>query len=213
MAGALLVGLLLVAAACALRPAKHRVEGALEWTARWSFLWFWLASSSRPLTALVGPRGPLPFLAAHVRDFGLGFASAHLVHLALVAWVLAHSPFPLGALFFFGGAALTVYLLALLSFERMAARLDPSVVRLVRIAGVEYISLAFLVDFLHDPLHDPARALRYLPFLILTIAGPVLRLAALLRRLGAVQLSSPSTESSRCPSWRCRRRSRTRSRA
>lgn len=283
MAGALAGGLLLAAVACVLYPPKHRVGSALEWTARWSFIWFWLASSSRPLARIVGPRGPLPFLAARVREFGLGFAAAHLAHLALVAWVLAHSPFPLRTLLFFGSAALVVYLLALLSFGAVASRFDPARVRLVRVLGVEYISLAFLVDFLHDPLHDPGRALWYLPFLTLTIAGVLLRLIAFTLKRGDIMrlaflacfaiglahgdaaadgrpfdasvafgsrpsagavpcagaqrsapgpsmrrrslardacaqeacdgLSSRSTESSRCPSWRCRHRSRTRSRA
>src|ERR1700685_1012566 len=63
----------------------ERVAMALRATARWSFFLFWLASTGGALTTLFGLR--FSNLAARARDFGLAFASAHLVHLGLVAWL------------------------------------------------------------------------------------------------------------------------------
>src|SRR5271166_5661499 len=57
---------------------------ALQITARFSFLLFWLAYASGGLALLIGPTAE--FLRRHGRDFGLAFASAHLVHLGLVVW-------------------------------------------------------------------------------------------------------------------------------
>jgi hypothetical protein len=54
---------------------------ALELTARWSFLLFWLAYAGNAVAILFGAQ-----LAAG-REFGLAFASAHLVHIGLVVWL------------------------------------------------------------------------------------------------------------------------------
>src|SRR5271154_2711182 len=92
----------------------------LRATARWSFLLFWLASAGGALATLFGPR--FEALARRARDFGLSFASAHLVHLGLVAWVFYVSgiPFRRSAVVFFGIGVFWVYLLALLSIKRVA---------------------------------------------------------------------------------------------
>jgi hypothetical protein len=58
---------------------------ALQVTARFSFLLFWPAYAAGAMTALFGPAFE-PF-KRRAREFGLAFASAHLVHLALVAWL------------------------------------------------------------------------------------------------------------------------------
>jgi hypothetical protein len=59
---------------------------ALQVTARFSFLLFWPAYVAGATTALFG--SVFEPLKKRVREFGLSFASAHLVHLALVAWLI-----------------------------------------------------------------------------------------------------------------------------
>jgi hypothetical protein len=157
---------------------------ALRATARWSFLWFWLASVGGALAALFGSH--FQNLAQRARDFGLAFASAHLAHLGLVAWLLYHSvtPFPRSPLLFFGIGVFWTYLLALLSIKGLSAMLAPSIWRIVRTLGVEYISFAFLIDFAKNPFQGGVlNLLAYLPFLTLAIAGPLLRLAAVAKRM------------------------------
>src|SRR5256885_14030501 len=56
---------------------------ALELTARWSFLLFWLAYAGNAVAALFGVRA----LAGRGRGFGLAFASAHLVPIGLGIWL------------------------------------------------------------------------------------------------------------------------------
>jgi len=56
---------------------------ALQATARLSFVLFWPAYCAAALAALFGPS--FQPLQRHVREFGLAFAAAHLVHLGLVA--------------------------------------------------------------------------------------------------------------------------------
>jgi D-alanyl-lipoteichoic acid acyltransferase DltB (MBOAT superfamily) len=164
-------------------PGSGRVALALRATARWSFLLFWLATTGAALAALFGPR--FQALARRGRDFGLAFATAHLVHLGLVAWfyyIALISP-SRSTFIFFGIAAIWIYVLAILSIKRVVARLNPKVWRVVRTLGVEYIALAFLVDFAKNPFQSSvADLIAYLPFLALAIAGPILRLAAAAKR-------------------------------
>jgi hypothetical protein len=162
----------------------ERVDMALRATARWSFFLFWLASAGGALTTLFGPR--FQALAKRGRDFGLAFASAHLVHLGLVAWVYYSSAEPPGrpTLIFFGIAAFWTYLLAILSIKHLSAKLSPKVWRIVRTVGVEYIAFAFLVDFNKVSFQDGiANVIVYMPLLALAVAGPLLRLAAVVKRL------------------------------
>jgi hypothetical protein len=50
---------------------------------------------------------------------------------------------------------------------------------LLRIIGINYILYAFLYDFMHNPLHGGVRGLvLYLPFAVMAIVAPLLRLAA-----------------------------------
>jgi hypothetical protein len=163
---------------------EEKLRTALRTTARWSFLWFWLASAGGALAALFGSR--FQALAQRGRDFGLAFASAHLVHVGLVAWLLYHmdKPFPRSPLIFFGIGVFWTYLLALLSIRRLSGMLAPGIWRIVRTLGVEYISFAFLVDFAKNPFeHGVLHFIAYLPFLALAVAGPLLRLAAAAKRL------------------------------
>ncbi len=176
MAGSLAVGLAIV---WATRLLGDPLNDALRATARWSFVLFWLASCGGALATLFGAR--FQALASRARDFGLSFASAHLAHLGLVAGVLYvnGSTFSRNLLIFLGGGVFWTYLLALLSIRRLAAQLDPRTMRLLRAVGVEYISLVFLFDFTLPRFQlDIAYLAVYLPFILLTIAGPILRIAA-----------------------------------
>jgi hypothetical protein len=173
-------GALVLVALVRLYSTTHeQLTTALRVTARWSFVWFWMASVGGALATLFGSR--FQAIARRGREFGLAFASAHLVHLALVALVYygAVNPPGRGALIFFGVAAFWTYLLAALSIGRLSALGRQRTWRFARRIGIEYISLAFLVDFAKNPFETGLHSLiAYFPFQGLAIAGPLLRLAA-----------------------------------
>jgi hypothetical protein len=156
---------------------------ALKMTARWSFALFWLSSAGGALTELFGSR--FKALAARARDLGLSFASAHVVHLGLVAalyYFYSGPPWPI--LVFFGIAAFWTYLLALLSIRTVSAMLKSRTIRILRSIGIEFIAFAFLYDFARNPFqHGVTHLVSYLPFLLLALTGPLLRLAAVTKRL------------------------------
>jgi len=188
MAASFIVALAIVSLIRVGAGPGERMDLALRATARWSFVLFWLASAGNALAALFGSR--FQALARRARDFGLSFASAHLVHLGLVAWVyyVSLDTPTQSTLIFFGIAAVWTYALAILSIKRLSTRLNPRLWRIVRTLGVEYIALAFLVDFDKSPFEGGvANVLAYAPFLALAIAGPLLRLAAAVKRLSQVR--------------------------
>jgi hypothetical protein len=165
----------------------ERVSGALRATARWSFILFWLASVGRALAALFG--GRFQALAAHARDLGLSYASAHLAHVGLVVWLYYYAIVhgkevpSQNTLIFFGIGIFWTYLIALLSFDSFAARLRARTCGILRTIGVEYIALAFFVDFFNSPFQNGfAHIASYAPFVVLSVAGPLLRLAAMGKR-------------------------------
>jgi len=88
----------------ALGTGERGTDVALQVTARFSFLLFWAAYTAGAMTALFGPA--FEPIKRRAREFGLAFASAHLVHLALVAWLtyIGHVP-PRGVFVFFGVAS------------------------------------------------------------------------------------------------------------
>jgi hypothetical protein len=184
MAGSLVVGLAIVMIVRMVATPGGKVGVALQATARWSFILFWLAYTGNALATLFGER--FTAVARHCRDFALAFASAHLAHLGMVAYLLyvSETPFPRPSLIFFSIAVFWIYLLALLSIKSLAARADPKLLRVLRTIGVEYIALVFLVDFAKNPFQGGVvNLLIYLPFLALAIAGPLLRFAAVAKRL------------------------------
>jgi hypothetical protein len=193
MAASLCVALAIVFVSRVGLGPGERVAAALRATARWSFLLFWLAYAGSALASVFGSR--FQALARRGRDFGLAFASAHLAHLGLVAWVYYDSrygslrqPFTPSTIIFFGIGAIWTYVLAILSIKRLSARLNPKVWRTVRTLGIEYIALVFLADFAKNPFQDGlASLLAYLPFQILAVAGLLLRLAALAKRVSQVR--------------------------
>jgi hypothetical protein len=184
---ALLGGLVAVLAAGYAGAPNDQLGVALRWTARWSFVWFWLASCSAALGVLFGARF-LP-LATRARQFGLAFAAAHLVHVVLVAYMLhgATTPFARQPLIFFGTGVFFVYLMALLSLSgRLRELIGARAWRAVRVIGLEYINYAYYSDFHGKTFHKGVvNLVVYLPFLLLVLAGPVLRLAAVWHRMRA----------------------------
>ena len=103
---------------------------ALRATARWSFLLFWLAYAGSAIAWLCGPR--LDGLARHGRELGLAFASAQLVHVGLVLWIIHIAKGSVGAMLFFWVGMFCTYLLALFSLPRLRDALDPRLWRIFR---------------------------------------------------------------------------------
>jgi hypothetical protein len=152
----------------------------LQVTARFSFLWFWLAYTGSALCTVFGQRF-LP-LKQRGREFGLAFASAHLPHVGLVAWLSYIGAAPgFGTFVFFGIAVAFTYLLALFSVASLRQALGPVGWWLLRTIGLNYIAYAFAVDFLRYRNFGTAKFwIAYLPFDILSIAGPIVCFAAFL---------------------------------
>jgi hypothetical protein len=167
-----------------LGAGERGTDAALAATARLSFLLFWVAYAGSAMTALFG-RTFQP-MKARVREFGLAFASAHLVHVGLVAWLceIGHTP-AVSVFVFFGIALVWTYLLALFSIDRLRKALNPMCWWLLRTVGMNFIACAFAVDFIKYPFDPGVKHLaEYLPFAILAVMGPILRLAAFLLRIG-----------------------------
>jgi hypothetical protein len=158
---------------------------ALEVTARWSFILFWLAYTGNALAQLSGWEG----IGGHGREFGLSFAAAHLVHVVLVIWLsylLGRIALSGGLLLFFAVGLFWVYLLAALSFGGARA-MGRQAWRITRFVGMNYILIAFGRDFMLPILHPKpaqhtlAHFLAYAPFAALSVAAPLLVLAVSLR--------------------------------
>ena len=148
---------------------------ALQTSARFSFLLFWLAYASGGLALLIGPA--TKFLRRHGRDFGLAFAAAHLVHILMVVWLCWIGATPgLGVFRFFVPPAVMVYVLALFSIPALQQKLGRTRWTVLRTVGMTYIAYAFANDFLlAAPFGgDTTHVLMYAPFAILSVAGPVL---------------------------------------
>jgi hypothetical protein len=166
------------------------IHQALRITGRWSLLLFWPAYAGGATAALFGPR--FGILARQGREFGLAYAAAQLVHLSLVARLVANAdgPFLQSIMPFFAVGVVWTYLLALSSFDRFSRVLAPKDWRVLRAIGLEYLALVFLTDFVLAPIATHSElSLEYLPFSILIIIGSVLRLAAAAR--GFIRQSSP----------------------
>jgi hypothetical protein len=161
-----------------LAVSRHRdIASALAMSARVAFLFFWPAYVGGALTSLFGSLF-LP-LKEHARDFGLAFATALLVHLGFVAYLCLVGRAPSTETFvIFGTAAVFTYILALLSINRVRQALPPKLWPPIRFVAMNYIALAFLLDFKRFPVDDLRQNLAYLPFAALAIIGPALRFAA-----------------------------------
>jgi len=156
---------------------------ALHLTGRLSFLLFWPAYAGAAMATFFGPR--FEILVRHSRDFGLAYASAHLVHVGLVAHLvsLSERPFIEAIMPFFAVGVVWTYVLALFSWQRLSRLLNRSFWRAVHNIGLEYLALVFFLDLVLQPIQGHTkRPLEYLPFSILAIAGPLLRSAAAILR-------------------------------
>jgi hypothetical protein len=166
-------------------PDNKSVRLALELTARWSFLLFFMAYAGNALAMLFGWNA----LKGHAREFGLSFASAHLVHIGLVVWlgiILGKVPLSGGLLLFFLVALFFTYLLAALSFggvKRLGSFWPP-----LRFIGMNYILIAFARDFILPVIYPKptqytlAHFISYAPFAAMSVAAPLLTMAVALRR-------------------------------
>jgi hypothetical protein len=175
-----------ISAAAAFVPLlMFRTRGiglALEITARWSFLFFWLAYTASAMARLFGAR--FAELARRSRDLGLAYASAQLVHLGLVVLIIFLSKSIGGMVFFWVGIFCT-YLLALLSLPQLHNALGLRAWGTLRTVAMEYIALTFAADFILGPLQSHGISkypLSYLPFAILLVGGAALRVTANVRR-------------------------------
>lgn len=162
---------------------ERGIDDALKATGRLSFVLFWPAYAGNAMTAVFGPA--FGRLKREARNFGLAFASAHIVHLGLVAWLcyIGAAP-PIASFAFFGVAVIWTYLLALASVQRLQVAIGRQGWRLIRFFGANYIALAFAADFLRvRPDAGPVYVVGYLPFAVLAIAGPALRICAFATQL------------------------------
>lgn len=163
---------------------ERGLDLALQATARLSFLLFLPAYLGSPLTAIFGSM--FRPVKERGRDFGLAFASAHVVHLSLVGalCIIGAAP-PAASFMFFGGGAVLTYLIALFSITDPRRMLPLPLWRLLLLLGMNYIMFAFAVDFLREPVITEFRRMAiYLPFQLLSVAALVLRLTGFVMRLG-----------------------------
>jgi hypothetical protein len=160
----------------------------LHLTARWSFILFWMAYTSRALVTLFGPS--LALVAKNGREFGLAFAASMLVHLGTVGGLFLltwRAPFARWLVLFFLTAAFWTYLLALFSFNSLAKALGAKLWRIMRVVGMNYILFAFALDFISNGIHSPApyglwRLVEYVPFAVMSVSAPFLAFAAAIYR-------------------------------
>ena len=128
MWAALLVALALAVIVLVIFGAGERGTAiALRATARWSFLLFWPAYAGGAI-AWLWPR--LNGLARHGRELGLAYASAQLIHVGLVLWIIHVATGPSGAMVFFWVGIFCTYLLALFSLPRLRDALEPRLWRI-----------------------------------------------------------------------------------
>jgi hypothetical protein len=159
---------------------------AVRYTARWSFLFFWLSYVGGAMAILFGPT--FAGLARRARAFGLAFATALQVHIGLVVWlgvVIGQIPLQGGILWFFLIALFCTYLLVLLSFG-IGMRNLGRVWRPLLFLGTTYILIAFGRDFVLDAPDQLTQHwpyfVEYVPFALLSLIAIPLRHAAFLRQ-------------------------------
>jgi len=194
MGAAFLIAFALAAIVLAIFGVANRgTVLALQVTARWSFVLFWLAYAGGAVAWLCGPR--LGGLARHGRELGLAFASAQLAHVGLVLWIIHIAKGPVGAMLFFWVGIFCTYLLALFSLPRLRDALVPRLWRIFRTIALEYIALAFTADFILNPLQAGGLGkfpLSYLPFALMLVSGAGLRVVAFSdRKLQRLQENLP----------------------
>jgi hypothetical protein len=171
--------LLLASAVLAMAGVGEKgTDTALAATGRFSFLLFWPAYTGKALATLFGSR--FRPLQKNGREFGLAFASAHIVHLGLVGWLCYIGAIPgVGTFIIFGIAAFFLYLLAILSINRLRLALGQTSWWWIRVIAMNYILYAFAHDFLRHPFTGGINhVVFYVPFAILVVLGPLLLLVS-----------------------------------
>jgi hypothetical protein len=166
------------------------IEG-LRLTARFSFAFFWLAYVGGALSILFGPA--FNTIARRSRELGLSFASAQLVHVGLVIWLARISPpQPVrdAIMPFFAIGVVWTYLLAGLSMNQARDIFGPDMLRVLRTIGSEYIALTFFTDFVLLPDYPPPHPVLYVPFWLMLLMGPLLRLAAAIKAMLSPRLAA-----------------------
>jgi hypothetical protein len=151
----------------------------LRLTARFSYAFFWLAYVGGAITILFGPA--FDIVSRRARELGLAFASAQLVHVGLViwlAWISPPQPVRDAVMPFFAIGVVWTYLLAALSVDRARDVFSSHMLRVLRTIGSEYIALTFFTDFVLLPKYPPPHLILYVPFWVMLLIGPLLRLAA-----------------------------------
>jgi hypothetical protein len=183
MAAAFFVACALTAIVLAIFGTGARgTQIALQATARWSFVLFWLAYIGAAAANLFAPR--FGELARHGREFGLAFASALLVHVGVVFWFFHITTGPISAMVFFWAGVACTYVLALFSWSWLRQMLGPRLWRISRTLLVEYIALVFATDFIFNPLQADGYGKyppTYLPFALMLVGAVALRAAAFAR--------------------------------
>jgi hypothetical protein len=176
---------------------------AVRYTARWSFLYFWLSYTGGAMAILFGPA--FAGLARSARNLGLAFAAALQVHIGLVVWlgvVIGQIPLQGGLLLFFLVALFFSYLLTLVSFGIGTHNLGP-LWRPLLFLGTTYILIAFGRDFVLGALAlktpDWRYAAEYLPFALLSLIAIPLRLVAFLRQRFGLRSATLAAEHDREP--------------
>lgn len=179
---------LAVAVLTVMGAGDQGISMALRLTGRLSFLFFWPAYAGSAVAFLFGHR--FGIISRLGRQSGLAYASAQLVHLGLVGWLVWRSRGPpqdaIMPLFAIGVA--WTYILAFSSVQPLQQLFDPDLWRIFRHLGLEYIALVFFADFVFGPIENGVQSpIEYLPFALLLISGSLLRMAVMVRRtaLGA----------------------------
>lgn len=179
------VSLALTAIVLAVHGVNHdSLVLALRVTARWAFLFFWIAYTGRALVTLFGPAlAPL----ARGREFGLAYAAAMLAHVGILVWMYqltGRAPLTGGGLVFFSIGILFTYVLAVFSIGRLGDALGPWGWRALKFVAMNYILYAFETDFVSvflQPATDVS-VVTYAPFAVMTLAAPFIVLAAAAHR-------------------------------
>jgi len=148
-------GIVVLAAAVAVAgTGKEGWALAARVTARWSVLWFLVAFSAGPLARLVR-RDWTRRLVRERRGIGLGFFTAHSVHLAAVVGRLMHGGVPDAATLAGGVLAyLFVFAMAATSSDAAVHRLGARRWGWLHTAGQYYLWLIFAQSYLGALLGD-----------------------------------------------------------
>jgi methionine sulfoxide reductase heme-binding subunit len=153
---------------------------AARYTARISFPIFIVTYTASSLVRL-WPGVLSKHILSHRRQWGLGFAFAHTVHLAALTWahVVAGSPPSLQTLLGGGLAYALMYVMALTSNNRSVKLLGRWWKR-IHMAGIHWLWAIFLFSYA-GRIFDPERRWQGVIFTSIALAALGLRVAARLK--------------------------------